>query len=128
MFLNSYILVFLMHAILFVYSWAFLHLQFLPMHSPIPCTCSFFQCILLFTALAVSFSVFSCFLYLQFLSVYSPVSCTCSFFQCILLFPALAVSSNRLSYFYTCFLDCRSPDFQHLFSFDFEIIFPLMYS
>ena len=90
MFLNSYILVFLMHAILFVYSLAFLHLQFF--------------------------------------SVYSPISCTCSFFQCILLFPVLAVSSNRFSYFYTCFLDCRSPDFQHLFSFDFEIIFPLMYS
>ena len=99
MFLNSYILVFLMHAILFVYSWAFLHLQFLPMYSPISCTCSFFQCILLFPALAVSFSIFSYFMHLQFLPVYSPVSCTCSFFQCILLFPALAVSFSVFSYF-----------------------------
>lgn len=53
---------------------------------------------------------------------------TYSFFQCILLFSALAVSSNRFFYFYNCFLDCRSPDFQHLYSFDFEIIFPLMHS
>ena len=60
--------------------------------------------------------------------VYSRIFNACNSVCIFFGFFTLTVSSNRFFYFYNRFLDCRSPDFQHSYSFDFEIIFPLMHS